>query len=130
MKPISNRPYLIRAMFEWIIDNEWTPHFQVDADYPNITIPRQFVQDSIIVLNVHPNAVKQLDLSNDWIYFRARFQGVEQEISFPPEAVIGVFSRESGQGMPFPKEPYPDENTAVAPIKKAKSKKPHLSIVK
>ena len=132
----SNRPYLIRAMFDWIVDNEWTPHFQVDADYPNIYIPRQFVEGSIIVLNVHPNAVRELGLNNDWFSFKARFQGLEQEIGFPPEAVLAVFARENGQGMPFPKEPYPDseEKLVEADPKEAekttKKKKPHLSIVK
>lgn len=128
----SNRPYLIRAMFDWIVDNEWTPHLQVDADYPNIKIPRQFVQDSIIVLNVHTDAVRQLELNNDWFSFRARFQGEEQEVSFPPKAVIGIFARENGQGMPFPKEEFTgdDHQEMDKVVKKPLKKKPHLSIVK
>lgn len=127
----SNRPYLIRAMFDWIVDNEWTPHLQVDANYSGIQIPRQFVQDSVIVLNIHPDAVRQLELNNDWFSFKARFQGVEQEVSFPPEAVLGVFARENGQGMPFPKEAHIEkpENSAKED-KKPTKKKPHLSIVK
>jgi stringent starvation protein B len=128
MDVIPNRPYLIRAIYNWVVDNQWTPHFQIDADYPNIQIPRQFVENSTIVLNVDPSAVRQLELNNDNFFFKARFQGVEQEVFFPPEAVIAVFARENGQGMPFPKEPYPADKKVKQekPIKK----KPHLSIVK
>ncbi len=132
----SNRPYLIRAMYDWIVDNEWTPNFQVDADYPNIYIPRQFVEEGLIVLNASPNAVRQLEMTNDWFSFKARFQGLEQEVGFPPEAVLAIFARENGQGMPFPKEDYskiveePSPSVSVEPEKEPKKKKPHLSIVK
>lgn len=106
---ISNRPYLIRAMFDWIIDNQWTPHIQVDANYPGVKVPTEHVQDGMIVLNMHPQAVRNLDMANDWFSFKARFQGIEREIGFFPEAVLAVFARENGQGMPFPPEPYPEE---------------------
>ncbi|MDG6778553.1 ClpXP protease specificity-enhancing factor [Thiomicrorhabdus sp. zzn3] len=106
---ISNRPYIIRAMYEWMVDNEWTPHVQVDANYPGIRVPQQFAQDGVIVLNVSPSAVVGLQMHNDWFSFKARFQGIEQEVGFPPEAVLAIFARENGQGMPFPPEPYPDE---------------------
>lgn len=128
----SNRPYLIRAMYDWIVDNEWTPNFQVDADYPNIYIPRQFVEEGLIVLNASPNAVRQLEMTNDWFSFKARFQGLEQEVGFPPEAVLAIFARENGQGMPFPKEDYSEVAAATSdkPKTPTKKKKPHLSIVK
>jgi len=106
---ISNRPYIIRAMYEWIVDNDWTPHMQVDAHYPGIQVPQQFAQEGVIVLNVAPSAVVGLEMQNDWFYFKARFQGIEQEVGFPPEAVLAIFARENGQGMPFPAEPYPEE---------------------
>lgn len=112
---ISNRPYIIRAMYEWMVDNEWTPHVQVDANYPGIRVPHQFAQDGVIVLNVSPSAVVGLQMHNDWFSFKARFQGVEQEVGFPPEAVLAIFARENGQGMPFPPEPYPDEFEREAP---------------
>lgn len=124
---ISNRPYLIRAIFDWIVDNEWTPHLQVDADYPGISIPSQFVEEGVIVLNVHPDAVRELEILNDWFSFKARFQGVEQQISFPPEAVLAVFARENGEGMPFPKMPHLNSQGSK---KEISAKKPHLSIVK
>lgn len=106
---ISNRPYLIRAIYDWIVDNEWTPHFQVDANYPSVKVPQQFVQEGVIVLNAHPQAVSALHMDNDGFSFKARFQGIEESLFFPAEAVLAVFARENGQGMPFPPEPYPDE---------------------
>jgi stringent starvation protein B len=153
---ISNRPYMIRAMYDWIVDNGWTPHFQVDADYPSVQVPQQFVQEGVIVLNAHPEAVFGLLMDNDGFSFKARFQGVEEAVFFPPEAVLAVFARENGQGMPFPPEPYPneadepEENTSklaavesepeeskekeskktAATKSKAKNKKPSLSVVK
>ncbi|MBD3612161.1 MAG: ClpXP protease specificity-enhancing factor [Hydrogenovibrio crunogenus] len=111
---ISNRPYMIRALFDWIVDNEWTPHLQVDANYPGIQVPMEFAQDGVIVLNVHPDAVREIQFANDWFFFKARFQGIEREIGFPPEAVLAIFARENGQGMPFPTEPYPEETEATA----------------
>lgn len=141
---ISNRPYLIRAMSEWIIDNHWTPHIQVDANYPGVVVPQQYVQEGAIVLNMHPDAVRELQMDNHLFRFKARFQGIEQQIFFPPEAVLAIFARENGQGMPFPPEPYPEEPPSVssddlsdipdsdqAPSdKKSTGKKPHLTIVK
>jgi stringent starvation protein B len=136
---ISNKPYLLRALFEWILDNEWTPHLQVDAHYPGIQVPFEYAHEGVIVLNIHPNAVRNLQIDNEWIAFKARFNGIEQEVSFVPAAVMSIFARESGQGMPFPPEPYPDA-TDHRPVGKAskssdatrpdKSKKPHLSVVK
>lgn len=150
----SNRPYIIRAMYEWMVDNDWTPHIQVDANYPKVQVPQQFVQDGVIVFNVSPSAVQMLDMQNDGFQFRARFQGVEQKVWFPPEAVLAIFARENGQGMPFPPEPYPDEadepeakptlsavegesksedsdaETDKKPEKKKSAKKPTLSVVK
>lgn len=141
---ISNRPYMIRAMFQWIVDNHWTPHVQVDANYPGVVVPQQYVQDGVIVLNIHPDAVRELQMDNHLFRFKARFQGVEQQIFFSPDAVLAIFARENGQGMPFPPEAYPEEmedsasavddvsettESNTAEPKKA-SKKPHLTIVK
>ncbi len=135
---ISNRPYLIRAMIDWIVDNDWTPHFQVDANYPGILIPREFVEDDMIMLNIHPDAIREGSFTNEWFGFKTRFQGVEQQLGFPPDAVLAVYARENGEGLPFPKVDYPD----VAPVPptvvsddtkqaaKPAKKKSHLSIVK
>lgn len=146
---ISNRPYLIRAIYDWVVDNGWTPHLQVDANYPGVVVPQQYVQEGMIVLNASPTAVVGLEMGNDEISFSARFQGEEQGLYFPPEAVLAVFARENGQGMPFPPEPYPqeemeedsakttlkalDDSHSNATSKKEKTttkKRPTLSVVK
>ncbi|MBN2646218.1 MAG: ClpXP protease specificity-enhancing factor [Thiotrichales bacterium] len=103
---ISTRPYLIRAIYDWIVDNGWTPHLQVDADYPGTQVPPAFVENGKIVLNVNPTAVAGLELGNEQIVFFTRFHGVEETIVVPPEAVLAVFARENGQGMPFAPVPY------------------------
>jgi len=127
MSEISNRPYFLRAMYEWIVDNGWTPHLQVDANWPGIQIPFEYAEDGVIILNISPSAVLGLRMENDWIRFRARFKGVEQELGFPPEAVLAIFARENGQGMPFPPEYYPEE--AEEQPKASVEKKPTLSTV-
>ncbi|MCF6346588.1 MAG: ClpXP protease specificity-enhancing factor [Thiomicrorhabdus sp.] len=105
---ISNKPYIIRAMYDWIVDSGWTPHLQVDANYPGVNVPQKFVQDGVIVLNMAPTAIVALSMDNAWFTFNARFGGVETTLGFPPEAVLAIFARENGQGMPFPPEPYPE----------------------
>ena len=106
---ISNKPYIIRAMYEWIVDSGWTPHLQVDANYPGVNVPQEFVQEGVIVLNMAPSAIVNLSMDNSWFTFKARFNGVETTLGFAPEAVLAIFARENGQGMPFPPEPYPEE---------------------
>lgn len=103
-KMISNRPYLIRALFEWILDNNMTPHLLVDAMHPQADVPRQFVEEGRIVLNIAPTAVKDLVISNDMISFSARFGGVPAAVGLPPAAVLGIYARENGHGMIFPQE--------------------------
>ena len=105
---ISNKPYIIRAMYDWIVDSGWTPHVQVDVNYPGVNVPQEYVQDGVIVLNMAPTAVMALSMDNSWFTFKARFKGVETTLGFPPEAVLAIFARENGQGMPFPPEPYPE----------------------
>jgi stringent starvation protein B len=98
----SNRPYLIRALFEWITDNGMTPHLIVDAEADDVMVPRGYVDDGRIVLNIAPSAVHGLVLGNDKIHFSARFGGVAQPVELPPHAVLGLYARENGQGMLFP----------------------------
>ncbi len=100
----SNRPYLIRALFDWILDNDMTPHLLVDAEQPDAFVPREFVEEGRIVLNVAPSAVKELHIGNDSISFSARFGGVPRQVELPPRAVIGIYARENGHGMLFPDE--------------------------
>jgi Stringent starvation protein B len=100
----SNRPYLIRAIYEWIIDNDKTPHLMVDAEHPSAVVPMEFAENGRIVLNVAPQAVHDLQIGNDLIRFSARFGGRPFAVELAPQAVIGLFARENGQGMLFPDE--------------------------
>jgi stringent starvation protein B len=105
------RPYLARAIYEWICDNNLTPYLLVDATQPNTMVPEQFIQDGQIVLNIVPHAVHQLHMSNDAITFSARFGGVSRDIYVPLYAVLGIYARENGQGLFFDPSEY--ENVKI-----------------
>lgn len=101
----SHRPYLLRALYEWIVDNGMTPHVLVDAGLPGVRVPRHAVKDGRIVLNIAERAVGGLRMENDALRFSARFGGVSQAVVVPMPAVIAVYARETGQGMALPDEP-------------------------
>ena len=101
----SHRPYLLRALYEWIVDNGMTPHVLVDAGMPGVRVPRHTVKDGRIVLNIAERAVGGLRMENDALRFSARFGGVSQAVVVPMPAVIAVYARETGQGMALPDEP-------------------------
>ena len=107
----SQRPYLLRALYEWIADNGMTPHVLVDARLPGVRVPAHAVKDGRIVLNIADRAVAKLELGNDAIRFTARFAGVSQTVMVPLAAVIAVYSRETGQGMAMPDEPRSTTST-------------------
>lgn len=129
------RPYLARAIYEWICDNQLTPYLLVDATQPHTSVPVQFVKDGQIVLNIVPHAVHQLVMNNDAISFSARFGGVAQNIYVPFASVIGIYARENGQGLFFdPSEyenmsPVTTEEIAELSETEAPKKKPSLRIV-
>jgi stringent starvation protein B len=100
----SNRPYLLRAFYDWIIDNQCTPHLVVNAEYPSVVIPTQFVQDGQIVLNVSPTAVAQFNMDNHELSFNARFSGQPMRVSVPINAVLAIYARENGEGTVFTAE--------------------------
>ena len=100
------RPYMARAIYEWICDNQLTPHLLVDATQPNTLVPEQFIQDGQIVLNIVPHAVHALHMSNDAITFSARFGGVSRDLYVPMNAVVGIYARENGQGLFFDPSEY------------------------
>lgn len=100
----SNRPYLVRAMYEWISDNGMTPYLLVDAGMDGVQVPLQAVKDGRVVLNVARRAVANLELGNDWIRFMARFSGVGHRVEVPLLAVQAIYAQESGQGMMLPQE--------------------------
>ena len=125
----SSRPYLIRAMYEWMIDNDLTPQIVVDAEGDGVNVPRQFVSDGRIVLNVAPGAVRGLQLGNDRVEFSARFGGAPFAVDVPVRSVLAVFSRENGAGMSFPAEgddpePTPPQSDDSPPGR------PQLKVVK
>ncbi|UCJ18468.1 ClpXP protease specificity-enhancing factor [Pseudomonas sp. MM211] len=101
----SSRPYLIRALYEWIVDNDCTPHLLVNAEYPGVKVPTGFVSDGQIVLNVSPSAVRELAIKNDAVSFEGRFGGVAHSLFVPSPAVLAIYARENGQGMVFDLEP-------------------------
>jgi stringent starvation protein B len=114
----SRRPYLVRAMHEWMTANSQTPHLVVDAAIAGAEIPKAYVREGRITLNVSWQATQGLKLGNDWIEFNARFGGVPQQVRVPIAAVLGIYARETGQGMLFqdegdappPPMPGPDDS--------------------
>lgn len=126
----SSRPYLVRAMFEWINDNNCTPHLLVDANYKNVVVPRDKVTDGQIVLNIGPRAVTKLILDNECVRFTARFDGVPEDIYIPTMAIMGIYARENGQGMVFDMEvsAEPDLPAEVTPA--PVRARPSLKVIK
>lgn len=100
------RPYMARAIYEWICDNQLTPYLLVDATQPYTMVPEQFIQDGQITLNIVPHAVHGLNMSNDAITFSARFGGVSRDLYVPFSAVLGLYARENGQGLFFDPDEY------------------------
>lgn len=109
----SNRPYLVRALYDWISDNELTPYLLVDASVPGVRVPAFAVRDGRVVLNVAMRAVADLELGNERIRFKARFGGVSHVVEVPVGAVLAIYAQENGQGMMFPPEPSPAEGAAA-----------------
>jgi stringent starvation protein B len=132
----SNRPYLLRALYEWINDNQMTPYLLVDASVHGLQVPASSIKDGRVVLNLAPRAVAQLDMGNSEIRFLARFGGVSQSIRVPVSAVLAIYAQETGQGMALPE---PNEAEALAhdsdpepnpPSAPEGGKRPHLKVVK
>ncbi len=112
----SSRPYLVRALYEWIVDNDCTPHLLVNADFPGVQVPAGFASDGQIVLNVSPGAVRHLHMDNEAISFEGRFGGVAHSLYVPSAAVLAIYARENGQGMVFDLEPpVPGDEEADGP---------------
>ncbi len=120
-----SRPYLIRAMYEWIVDNRMTPHILAHTDHNEVQVPGEFVEDGMITLNIGPTAVQSLDLGQDAVRCDARFSGISTSVEIPVECVCAIYARENGQGMRFPEDD--DLPPATGP---AKSDRPHLRVVK
>lgn len=100
----SNRPYLLRALYEWIGDNDMTPHLLVDAMREGVQVPASTIKEGRVVLNIAARAVAQLDLGNREVRFKARFGGVSQTVVVPISAVLAIYAQETGQGMMLPED--------------------------
>ncbi|BAU72677.1 ClpXP protease specificity-enhancing factor [Metapseudomonas furukawaii] len=107
----SSRPYLVRALYEWIVDNNCTPHLLVNAEHAGVRVPPGYANDGQIVLNVSPSAVRHLHMDNEAVSFEGRFGGVAHSLYIPSAAVMAIYARENGQGMVFDLEPpMPDDD--------------------
>ncbi|MEC8123485.1 MAG: ClpXP protease specificity-enhancing factor [Pseudomonadota bacterium] len=115
------RPYLARAIYEWICDNNLTPYLLVDATQPYTDVPQQFVQDGQIVLNLAPHSVHMLNMSNDAITFSARFSGASKDLYIPMNALLGLYARENGQGLFFDPDEYANVQIEEDALKSNKS---------
>ena len=130
----SNRPYLLRALNEWICENGMTPHLLVDAGREGVRVPAVAVKDGRVVLNIAPRAVAKLVLDNRQVRFMARFGGVSQAVIVPMPAVLAIYAQETGQGMMLPDDgaQLPDDSPDpdAGPDGDAPPKRPHLRVVK
>ena len=123
----SNRPYLLRALYEWITDNDLTPHVLVDAGYAGVDVPDHAIAQGKVVLNIAASATEHLQLENETICFKARFSGQPYNITVPMAAVIAIYARENGQGMMFAQDdsPHPPVDGSDDPPPRS-----HLKVVK
>ena len=125
----SNKPYLVRALNEWILDNQLTPFLLVDASVKGVEVPEQHIKDGKIILNILPSAVQKIAFENEWIYFSARFGGQPFMINIPISAVLAIYAKENGRGMMFAEEEALAVETAEVE-QKGSSKKPVLTVIK
>ncbi len=136
----SSKPYLLRAFYDWIVDNNCTPYMVFNTEFPDVQVPQQYVEDGRIILNVAPVAVKSLLISNDGVQFNARFSSRLMEIYAPIKSVLAVYARENGRGMVFGDEdeddggdepPTPGPGSDISgDTKKSRKGRPNLKVVK
>lgn len=129
----SKRPYLIRAMHEWMGDNTHTPHIVVDTSVDGVSVPSEHIKDGKIILNISEAAAHNLKLTNDAVSFRARFSGVAFDVWVPMQSVLGIYARETGQGMIFSQDTEAAEHVEPSnlptDLEETRSR-PHLTLVK
>ncbi|KTS71951.1 MULTISPECIES: ClpXP protease specificity-enhancing factor [Pantoea] len=101
----ARRPYLLRAFYDWLLDNQLTPHLVVDINLPGVQVPLEYARDGQIVLNIAPRAVGNLELGNEEVSFNARFGGVPRQVNVPMAAILAIYARENGAGTMFEPEP-------------------------
>jgi stringent starvation protein B len=106
---LSNKPYLIRAFYDWIVDSKCTPLLVVDATQPRCNVPQEYVENGEIILNISPDAIRDLKIGNTLIEFKASFSGIAHLISAPVKAILAIYAEENGQGMFFDLENEEDD---------------------
>ncbi|MBL6699389.1 MAG: ClpXP protease specificity-enhancing factor [Luminiphilus sp.] len=121
----SSRPYIIRAIYEWIVDNDCTPHLLVDVSIDGVDVPQAYVSDGQIVLNISPSAVVGLEMTNESVFFNGRFGGVATDILVPIGGILRIYARENGQGMVF--DSAAPEDPPEPPVGRGR---PSLKVVK
>ncbi len=130
----SSRPYLVRAMYQWIVDNGMTPHLLVNAEFEGCIVPAGHINDGKIVLNIAPMAVQGLTLGDEEVAFSARFSGQSESIKVPVAAILAVYARENGQGMMFSDDDQPDSSSGKGsddgPEPDPDKPRPNLRVVK
>lgn len=126
----SSRPYLIRALYEWIVDNGMTPYVLINAASEQVVVPRQFVENDKIVLNLNPSAVQNLQLGNDYLELDARFSGSPMHVVVPVMAVLAIYARENGKGMVFNEEENDGDEPPPPDKGGDEDKRPRLRVVK
>ena len=134
----TTKPYLVRAIYEWCVDNQYTPYVAVNVN-SNTQVPMEYVENGEIILNISQNATDDLVMNNDYIQFMARFDGAPRKMQIPMDAVKGIFAKEINQRLTFSIDPEPgpenkqstdQPNLEQKKQKKTSSKKPHLQVVK
>lgn len=130
----SNRPYLLRALYQWIGDNSMTPHLLVDATREGVQVPASTVKEGRVVLNIAARAVANLDLGNRDVRFKARFGGVSQSVVVPMPAILAIYAQETGQGMMLPEDggtlPADEPESSPEPPDDGPKRGGHLRVVK
>ena len=133
------KPYLIRAIHEWLLDNNCTPYVLVNTHYDGVQVPVDYIRDHRIVLNIAPDAVRDLTIGNDWISFSARFAGKAMDLFIPIIAVQAIYGKENNEGMFFSEEEQPTppdspsdspDNSAERTVSKPAKGRPSLKVVK
>jgi stringent starvation protein B len=128
----SSKPYLVRALYEWVLDNDNTPYILVDTSNDQVSIPNGIASDGKVVLNLAPAAIQNLEMTNDFISFSARFNGVGEQIFVPVTSLLAIYARENGEGMMFPDEEdsasTATDGKAIKPV--PKSSGPTLKVIK
>ncbi|AAP96232.1 ClpXP protease specificity-enhancing factor [[Haemophilus] ducreyi] len=133
MKPL--RPYLYHAYYNWIVDNDNTPYLLVNAEYPDVDVPKEFIREGKIILNISPRSIGQYVVNDEAICFNARFQGMLRDVYVPFGATEAIYAQESGEGIMFQEEVYYSEieymeRTKVHASNNTKKKSTHLKLVK